>query len=330
MNKLLKALGALALLIATAVVGAQTPTTLRVIVFPGAVNIPLFVGMEEGIFAKHGIQVSLQNTPDSDTVRNGLAAGQYDIAHATADNAIAMIETAGQDARIVMGGDYGLVQIMARKDIRTFADLRGKVLAVDAPNTAYALVAKKILKLNGLLEGRDYTVRPAGGTLQRAQAMVANPELAVGMLNAPFSITVRDQGLKSLGEARSFIGPYQATSAFVMRPWAEAHADALERYIAAYIESVRIAMSPAHKQATLDMLVARFKLDAAVAKETLDQLMTPGFGLAPDARLDLDGLRTVLALRAEIQGQWAGQPPAPDKFVDLRYYDRALLRLGTR
>ena len=59
--------------------------------------------------------------------------------------------------------------------------MRGKVLAVDAPNTAYALVAKKILKNNGLIEGRDYTMRPVGGTLQRSQAITANPELGGGM-----------------------------------------------------------------------------------------------------------------------------------------------------
>jgi hypothetical protein len=32
----------------------------------------------------------------------------------------------------------------------------------------------------------------------------------------------------------------------------------------------------------------------------------------------------VLALRAEIEGQWGGRAPAPEKYIDLGYYDRAM------
>jgi ABC-type nitrate/sulfonate/bicarbonate transport system substrate-binding protein len=189
-------------------------------------------------------------------------------------------------------------------------------------------VAKKILKNNGLLEGRDYTVRAVGGTAQRSAAIASDPTLAGGMVNLPFSITVREKGVKSLGRSRDLIGPYQGSGAFVMRSWAQANGDALERYIAAYVESLRIAMDPAHRAAGAAALVTRLKLDPRVADETIGQLMIPGFGLAPDARLDLEGFRTVLALRAEIEGQWGGKPPAPEKYLDLGYYDRALKRLG--
>ena len=239
-----------------------------------------------------------------------------------------MIEAAGRDVIIVMGGDASMNEFMVRPEIGGFADIRGKVVAVDAPNTAYALVAKKILKNNGLIEGRDYTVRPVGGTAQRSAAMASNPELVAGIVNLPFSIIVREKGLKSLGRSRDLVGPYQATGAFVMRPWAQANADLLERYIAAYVESSRIAMDPANRAAGAAALATRFKLDPKVAAETIEQLMIPGFGLAPDARFDMDGFRTVLALRAEIEGQWGGKPPGPEKYVDLGYYERALKRLG--
>jgi len=35
----------------------------------------------------------------------------------------------------------------------------------------------------------------------------------------------------------------------------------------------------------------------------------------------------VLALRAEIEGSWGGKPPAPERYVDLSYYEKALGRL---
>ena len=317
-----------AALAAAAGLSVAQETMLRVNVFPGSQNLPIFTGLERGVFAKYGLKIELQNTPNSDEQRAGLADGKFEIAHAAVDNAVAMVEMAGRDVIIVMGGDGSMNEFMVRPEIAGFTDIRGKVLAVDAPNTAYALVAKKILKNNGLIEGRDYTVRPVGGTAQRSAAIASDPTLAGGMVNLPFSITVREKGVKSLGRSRDLIGPYQGGGAFVMRPWAQANGDALERYIAAYVESSRIAMDPANRAAGAAALATRLKLDPKVAEQTVEQIMIPGFGLAPDARFDMDGFRTVLALRAEIEGQWGGKPPAPEKYLDLGYYDRALKRLG--
>jgi hypothetical protein len=52
----------------------------------------------------------------------------------------------------------------------------------------------------------------------------------------------------------------------------------------------------------------------------------PKFGIAKDARFDMEGFKNVLALRAEIEGSWGGKAPAPDRYLDLSYYERALKR----
>ena len=199
---------------------APTPVTLRVNVFPGSSNLPLLAAIEQGFFAKRGLVIEVQNTPNSEEQRAGLPAAKFEIAHAAVDNAVAMIEVAKHDVIIVMGGDSGLNDFMVRPEIRSFEDIRGKSLAVDAPDTAYAVVAKKILKNKGLLEGRDYTVKVVGGTPLRANAMATQADLAAGMVNPPFSFLVGEKGLKSLGHATDLAGPYQAQGAFVMRSWA--------------------------------------------------------------------------------------------------------------
>lgn len=305
------------------------PATLRVNVFPGSSNLPLLAGINKGFFARRGLTIEVQNTPDSDSQRAGLPAGRFDIAIAAVDNAVAMVERAKNDVIIVTGGDSGMNEFMVRPDIASFANIRGKSLAVDAPNTAYALVAKKILKNNGLLEGRDYTLKLAGGTQGRAAAMVSNPDLAASMVNPPFSFTVRERGIKSLGRATDLAGAYQAQGAFVMRDWARQNASALERYIAAYIEGSRYAMDPANRAEMIKLLEDRFKLPVAVATQSYEALMTPGFGLARDARFSLEGFNNVLSIRAEMEGQGSGRAPDPAKFLDLSYYDRAMRMVGS-
>jgi len=298
--------------------------SVRVNIFNTSSNLPLLAAQAAGYFARRGLTLDIQTTPNSDAQRAGLAAGRFDIAHAAVDNAVAMAETGGQDVVIVMGGDAGMNEFMVRKEIQSIQDVRDKVLAVDAPNTAFALVAKKILKNHGLLENRDYTVRLAGGTGPRAAAMVADPQLAAAMINPPFSFTVRAQGLRSLGNQFDLLGPYQATGAFVLRRWAMLHAEVLEHYIAAYIEGQRHVMDPAHRADMIDLLMRSFKLDPAVAGATYEALLTPGAGLARDARFSREGFQTVLAIRAELEGMWGGAPPAQDKYLDLSFFDRAL------
>ena len=56
-----------------------------------------------------------------------------------------MIEVAKQDVVIVTGGDSGMNEFFVQPEVKSFADLRGRTLVVDAPDTAYALQAKKIL-----------------------------------------------------------------------------------------------------------------------------------------------------------------------------------------
>ena len=297
--------------------------TLRVNVFPGSSNLALLTAIEKGFFTQRKLTIQVQNTPNSDQQRAGLAAGRFEIALAAIDNAVAMVEAAKEDVIIVSGGDSSMNEFMVRREINTIADIRGKVLAVDAPNTAYGLAAKKILKNAGLIENRDYTLRAVGGTATRSAAIASDPQLAAGMINPPFSITYLDKGLKSLGTQFSFIGPYQATGAFVMRRWAAANSALLEHFLAAYIEGQRYAMNPANRAEMVQLLARSFKLPPAVAEGSYQALVTPDSGMAPDARFNLAGFRNVLAIRAEMEGMWGGTPPPPDKYIDLSYYERA-------
>jgi len=296
--------------------------TLRVNVFPTAKNLPFFVGVPRGIFEKHGIRIELEFTPSSAKQRAGLAEGLFDIAHAAVDNAVAMVEVAGKDVVIVMGGDSGMNEFIVQPYVKSFSDIRGRTLLVDAPDTAYALLAKKLLARHGLKEGSDYTVKPIGRSGLRYQALLENDEYAASVLNPPFSVQAVARGKRSLGGLVDLLGPYQANGAFVMRAWAQANGLLLERYIRAYVEALRIALDPANRSEAVSLLAERLKLTPEIAERTYALLINPKFGFTPDARIDMEGFRNTLAVRSEIAGRRG--PIAPEKYLDLSYYDRAL------
>jgi ABC-type nitrate/sulfonate/bicarbonate transport system substrate-binding protein len=295
----------------------------RVNAFPNAKALPLHVGVSKGIFEKHALDVKLAFTENSEQQRAGLAAGTFDLAHAAVDNAVAMIE-AGNDVVILTGGDSGMNEFYAQAHIKSLKDLRGRTVIVDATNTAYALLAKKILQKEGLEAGRDYTVKAVGRGALRLKAMAENKDNAAAILNLPFTIQAEQMGMKSFGNPVEMLGPYQAAGAFAMRPWVLANERILVRYIAAYVEAQRWALAPSHREESTALLMDRLSLSRDVAERTLRALADPSRGFTPDAAFDREGFRNMLALRAEMEG---GRPGAPDKYIDLQYYERALTRL---
>ena len=159
-------------------------------------------------------------------------------------------------------------------------------------------------------------------------AMRETREHAASMLNPPFSILAERAGLRSLGLAVSMLGPYQATAGFVLRSWALANAATLERYIRAHVEGLRWALAPANREEAVTLLAERLESPRTWPRRPTRRAVDPAGGLTPDARLDLEGFRAVLALRAELEGYPDGRVPPVDRYYDPQYYQRALDALG--
>jgi hypothetical protein len=87
-------------------------------------------------------------------------------------------------------------------------------------------------------------------------------------------------------------------------------------------------LAPQNKAAAARLLAERAKVSPEIAGQAWDLMADPKFGIAQDARFDMAGFRNALALRAEIEGSWGGTQPAPERYVDLSYYERAIKRLA--
>lgn len=300
---------------------AAEPVLLHLNTFPNARALPFYVARDHGFFARHGLTVDLQFTKGSKAQREALANGSADIVHSAVDNAVAMIDVAKVDVVIVGGGDSGTNEFYVQDYVKSFSDIRGHAIVVDATNTAYALQAKKILLQHGLTEGKDYTFNAVGNGGRRLKALFADKNNAGAILNLPFTLQAAAKGMHSLGRTTDMLGPYQAGGAFVRRAWAREHADTLAQYLAAYVEALRWSLDPNNRAAAVAILMQNFKLPQDIAERSLALMAEPGFGFARDAKFDLAGFKNVLALRAEVEG---GQPADPQRYIDLSYYDRAM------
>jgi len=299
----------------------------RTRVFPGPQNLGPFVAEAKGLFARRSVDAEIQITVGSDEQRAALADGTVELIHSAVDNAIHMVEIDKQDIVIVSGGGNGMNDLVVRPEIRSYEDLRGKTVVVDAAMTAYAFQLYTMLAMHGLVRG-DYGILPRGGATQRLQAMRESKENAAAMLNPPWNFVAEQEGFRSFGPAVKAIGRYQADGAFVRRAWAAGHGETLVRYLQASIEGIRWAYDPGNRREAAAILARRLTIDPAIAARAVEAAVGPHGGLAPDAAFDMPGFENMLKIRDAIAQTWGGRIPAPGKYLDLTYYERA--RAGLR
>jgi ABC-type nitrate/sulfonate/bicarbonate transport system substrate-binding protein len=313
---------------------AQTPppagealTTLKVVAFDGGWNLPIWAAQQQGFFAAQKLQVELAYTPNSGFLVSNLLSGKFDLGFASIDNIIASQEGQGEvaadnpDLFAFMGGDNGMLSVVTAAPIRAFAELKGKSLGVDAMTTGFAFVLRDALRRNGLAESDVRFVR-AGGTANRYQELIAGKNDGT-LLRTPFDLLAIERGLNVLASGEQ-LGAYQGTAGVTTRRWSEQHADLLVNFIRAYRAGLDWIYAPKNRAAAEALLMANIRdMNPALAGRALSQLLE--HGLQRDGALDMDGIRSVLALRSQY-----GLPPKalndPAKYMDRRYYDRAVGR----
>lgn len=307
---------------------AQALQPVSVIVFPGGFNWPIWIAQEKGFFAKNGIEVKLTPTPNSVFQLTNLIEGKFDIGVTAIDNVVAYMEGQGEaqisvqpDLFVFMGGDNGLLSLATVPEVKSYADLKGKTVSVDAMTTGYAFVLFDLLKRNGL-GPNDYKVERAGGVLSRWDALKEKKHAGT-MLITPFDIIAQASGFNILQRAIDAYGNYQGLTGATRRAWAKENPEKLQGYIKGYLAGLAWLYEPSNKDEAIAILRKNLpQMSPELAAQSYTLLVNPK-GFTPNGELDLAGVRKVLELRSEY-----GRPQKaltdPMKYYDPQYYQAAI------
>jgi ABC-type nitrate/sulfonate/bicarbonate transport system substrate-binding protein len=312
-------------LIAAEPVMAQTK--LDMVGFGGASNLPIWVAMDKGLFKKEGLEVKLDRTRGSVAQMQNMMAGKYQLASTSIDNIIAYTEKQGDvqidnfDVVAVGGVHSGLNSVVTRPEIKSYNDIKGKPVAVDALGTGYAFVLFKILEKNGLKLQKDYSVVAVGSGPERLKALEGNKAVAA-VMSAPNDIEAKEMGYNILADAAKELGGYQGSAYAVRRSWAKDH----EKETIAWLRALAAAHNWvfANKEGSLEVLKKHVKgLDDKQANVIYTSLTSGSGGLNKAAEINMAGMKTVLALRGEYATPKKDLTD-PNKYVDLSYQKKAV------
>lgn len=305
------------------------PQNLRVIVFPGGWNLPIWVAREKGLFAKNGVAVEVTDTPNSQFQLVGMIEGKFDIAMTAIDNIVAYREgqgaqpVDGADLVAVMGADQGFLRLVSVPEVKTIADLKGKTLSVDALTTGYAFVLLEIMARNGLILDRDYRTERAGGGIQRFNALMEKKHAAT-LLISPLDVMAVERGFTRLADASQALGQYQGLVAGARRSWAAQNPNAMAGYIRAYADAVEWCFDPRNREEAIGIIQKYTpKASRASAEASLTLLTHPTEGMQRKAAIDLKGVQTALDLRAKY-ARPEKKLQVPSSYYTPEYYNRAM------
>jgi ABC-type nitrate/sulfonate/bicarbonate transport system substrate-binding protein len=302
----------------------DAPAAIRVIAFPGAPNLPTFAAVAQGFFADERLSVEISTTPSSVFQAQKIAAGEFEIAFTAFDNVVAYSEGQGApdggnpDYCVIMGATQLELSFIVAPEVKTWQDLKGRSIALDALSTGFAFVLYDMLERAGLKKG-DYSFAAVGATPQRWQS-VKDGVHAGTLTIEPFTSIAKGSGFNVLSASTQLYDSYQGGIVAARRRWLNENSEPARAFIRGYLQGLAWTLDPANREAAEALLLSKMpEIQPAAAKPVMNSLLSPRSGLTPDAAILPDGMKRVLALRSRY-GTGDRELTDIDKYLELSAY----------
>ena len=163
---------------------------------------PLWVGFDQGLFAKHGIDLKMAYIQGNRVMMSALTAGEIHIYQGGAEGLIRLVSGGGDG--IFIATQYNFVNhyvLMTDPSITRLEDLRGKRLALDPTSPTYGYMLKVSEQVGLKKEDVSFVQFGTVGQPERAMA-VMRKQAAATILTAPNTYAAEKQGLRKFSIIR--------------------------------------------------------------------------------------------------------------------------------
>jgi ABC-type nitrate/sulfonate/bicarbonate transport system substrate-binding protein len=287
-------------------------TTLTV---TGYFRTPAFlVAGHKGYFANERLDVEFHLVRLAPEHNAGLAEGRWPITLSSIDTMLARATQDGVDFVAFMEAEEGLsVQLVAKPDFKTLADLRGKLFAADPVDSNYDLIRNKIMRDNGITEDQ-YRIDILGNSSVRAAAFEAG-KVDAAMLQPPFTERALAKGGIVLAQGADYVPNWPLVCGWGLRKWFEANRQTVVRFTRAMAGAADWLMQPENREETIQLIMKEEK-QARQRAETSYQYVVPKCMVQPQS------IRKNVELRIEL-GYYKPPHKPTEAFYDASYWSEA-------
>jgi ABC-type nitrate/sulfonate/bicarbonate transport system substrate-binding protein len=280
----------------------------------------VFQAQANGFFKTEGLDVDSTRFDVTTQAVTALVTGAVNIASVTPD--VAMLATIkGQGDVIIVSNEVRLPtwDLLALPEIKTYVDLKGKVLGVSQLQSASTLNLRQLLRKNGLKDN-EYNILQVGGSSKRYAALQSK-QIAATLLTEPVNFEAIDAGYRKLG------GVYEASVVpsvvyAVTRAWATANEKVLVSLLRAVYRAQDWINNSKNKKEAVDLMVELSKAQRTSVEKTYDKFVSD-LKVYNRGDINADIIKKTLEDMVEIEA--ISKPiPDPNKMLDLSFRQKAL------
>jgi ABC-type nitrate/sulfonate/bicarbonate transport system substrate-binding protein len=285
-------------------------------------SLPLLVGERNGYFVREGLDFSMLAVPGGgERLVTALQDGTADIAHVPTPFLI-QASLAGSDAAAIAAEfNNPVYSFLAKPEIRTYADLKGKLIGLAAEPTSITISIRKLLALHGLRK-EDFRTRFVDGTPERLICLTAGDCDAVP-LGQPHDFSAIRKGYQLLGRSTDAVPEFLYTVTAARRSWAATHKDIVVCYIRALSSAFKFIRDPEKRDDVLKAVADTTGFGEGNAQLTLSLYLEPDRGIWPkQGEINLKGMEQVISMMADA-GIIKEPLPTAERFIDLQYLQAA-------
>ena len=228
----------------------------------------LWVGAEQGLFRKHGVNVEVVNIRSGPQTMAALVSGDIQIAY-TIPGSVVSASASGLDVAFFAGlvnradGDF-----IAHANIKSPEDLKGKRIGVQSIGGGVWSMAMLAIEHLGLETNRDkMTVMIIGDSPVLAQSLEQGG-IEATYLNYTHSRSPKEKGFPVLLDLGKAPIPYQGLAAATRRSYLKQNPQIADSLMRGFADTVAFIHKPANKELVVKALAKNLRLKNLLEAET--------------------------------------------------------------
>jgi NitT/TauT family transport system substrate-binding protein len=223
---------------------ASAPQQMRKIkvahAFISAETLPIWVGLDQKLFEKYGLQVEAVPLQTSAQVAPAMASGDVQVALTTGTGELEF-DLSGGDHVIVAGYSNDMRYfLMAKPEVQRVEDLRGKKVGITRRGGAIDIAAHIFAERHGMEYGRDMAILELGTAQNQVQGLVAG-SVDAAIVALPTNLLAEREGFHLVEDTKQ-LGVKNPTNVIaVRRDYLKNNPDVVRDYLKAHVEAVERA-----------------------------------------------------------------------------------------
>jgi ABC-type nitrate/sulfonate/bicarbonate transport system substrate-binding protein len=260
---------------------------------------PIWVGIEKGLFRKHGVDPRALQTRSGPIMMATLASGGASLVWAAPGSAMNS-STGGMKLTCFAAGNNAMPrELIVRKGIASIEDLRGKTFGVQSIGGGFWLSTMVALDALGLdPDKHTLNMRVIGDTTTVTQALISgNVDAAV--IPYSFADMAKRAGARALADAGALKVVYQGTVACAQKESNAVTSELMNTLTKGLVESLVYILDPLRKRDVIEVLKKNLRLskeEDLEASYRVTRLQMPNLDIVPN----LDAWKTYRRIMARV------------------------------